>query len=141
MIDVRDLSFRYHKRLDRVIDSFSHTFSPGEFTVVTGTSGSGKSTLLYLLGLMLTPESGDISIDSVNITQMNDAQRTRIRAEKIGFIFQDSLLDLSRSLIDNVREGCLFVDSSPTDAEIVALLQRFGVGQDPHRRPGESSGG
>ncbi|MEJ7711597.1 MAG: ABC transporter ATP-binding protein [Pyrinomonadaceae bacterium] len=60
----------------------------GEFVAIMGPSGCGKSTLLHLLGGLLTPTRGEITIDGENLTSASDAQRTDIRRRKIGFVFQ-----------------------------------------------------
>jgi putative ABC transport system ATP-binding protein len=60
----------------------------GEFVAIMGPSGCGKSTLLHLLGGLLSPTSGSISIDGEDISRISDAQRTDIRRRKIGFVFQ-----------------------------------------------------
>src|SRR5438128_2900678 len=60
----------------------------GEFLAIMGPSGCGKSTLLHLMGGLLTPTSGDISIDGENLAKLSDAARTDLRRRKIGFIFQ-----------------------------------------------------
>src|SRR6267142_7060072 len=60
----------------------------GEFVSIMGPSGCGKSTLLHLMGGLLTPTSGDISIDGENLAKLSDAARTDLRRRKIGFIFQ-----------------------------------------------------
>lgn len=142
MIAAEALGFSYPGGAP-VITEFTRQFLPRTITVITGASGSGKSTLLYLLGLMLTPRSGGITWDGRNVAQLSDAERSAIRAREIGFVFQDAMLDPSRSIFDNVIEGSLYAGLPFGDAarRTHFLLQHFGVSERVDRRPGEISGG
>ncbi|MEN8040688.1 MAG: ATP-binding cassette domain-containing protein [Actinomycetota bacterium] len=143
MLAVADLRFRYHRGTDELFDGLSHGFAPGGVSVLSGPSGSGKSTLLYLLGLLLTPTRGGVSVDGVDAAGLGDAQRSVLRARHIGFVFQDAALDQTRPILDNVAEGGLYAGMARKDAEhrARALLEEFGVDLPPERRPGEISGG
>jgi putative ABC transport system ATP-binding protein len=115
----------------------------GEFVSVVGPSGSGKSTLFYLLGGLTRPDSGQVTIDGVDFGSLSDAQRTRVRKRKIGFVFQKfNLLPTlnARSNIDialdiagtnGTRDGAYF-------DQIVNLL---GLEKRLDHRPAELSGG
>lgn len=143
MLGVSDLRFRYHRGADELFDGLSHSFAAGSVSVLSGPSGSGKSTLLYLLGLLLTPTAGGVSVDGVEVAPLGDAARSALRARHVGFVFQDAALDQTRPILDNVVEGGLYAGMSRRDAEQRArvLLDRFGVDLPPERRPGEISGG
>lgn len=110
---------------------------------MTGPSGRGKSTLLYVLGLMLTPTRGQVLLGGESMTGMSDAARSRVRAQRIGFVFQGSALDPSRTVLDSVIEPALYAGASPRRAKVRAheLLEQMGVGARAHHRPGEISGG
>jgi putative ABC transport system ATP-binding protein len=116
----------------------------GEFVAVIGPSGSGKSTLLGLMGGLDTPTSGTISIDDVNITNMNERELTRIRNEKIGFIFQSFNLIPTLSAQENVALPAQFSriknKITPTN-RAKELLTMFGIGDRNHHRPSQLSGG
>ncbi len=126
-----------------VVRDWSASFASGEMTALTGPSGSGKSTLLYLLGLMLTPLSGDVAIDGDSVRGMSDARRARMRADVFGFVFQDAALDATRTVLDNVVETALYRGQNPRESVEPAreLLDRFGVDVPAERRPGQVSGG
>ncbi len=75
----------------------------GEFVALMGPSGCGKSTLLYMLGGMVGPTSGEVRIDGEDITKLSDSERTLIRRDKIGFVFQRFNLFATLSALDNVK--------------------------------------
>lgn len=118
-------------------------FEPGVSTALVGQSGSGKSTLLYLAGLMLRPTGGDVIVNGVRTSKLPDWQRANIRANEMGFVFQDAILDPARSIIDNVLEGALYtrLPRPVARTRAINLLERLGVAVDPLRRPGQISGG
>jgi ABC-type lipoprotein export system ATPase subunit len=142
VIAVDGLVFGY-RRDEPVIDGLSWMFPSGAVTGVTGRSGRGKSTLLYLLGLLLTPDAGTIVLDGDEVAGLPDRERSRIRAERIGFVFQDAALDPSRTVLDNVIEGAIYTGLPRTVATERAgtLLDRFDVGLRAEHKPGEVSGG
>lgn len=143
MIEVEELWFSYHRRLPPVLEDLSFTFAPGAVTAVTGPSGCGKSTLLYLLGLLLTPSRGRVLYDGTDVSRLPDRERSRIRAARMGFVFQDASLDSTRTVEDNVLEGGLYagMERRPTQHRAAALLEQFGVSLRTGHRPGEVSGG
>ena len=142
MIEVSGLSFGY-RRGEPIIDGLDWVFPAGQVTGVTGKSGSGKSTLLYLLGLLLSPWSGRIAYDGASLAAASDRVRSRVRAERIGFVFQDAALDTTRTVLDNIIEGSLYTGLSRKTAVTRAgdLMTRFEVGLRATHRPGEVSGG
>src|SRR5690349_15489435 len=89
-IEAVDLRKTYHvgKVEVQALCGVSFTVDKGKFVSVVGPSGSGKSTLFYLLGGLTRPDGGRIVIDGENIAQLSDAERTRMRKRKIGFVFQ-----------------------------------------------------
>ncbi len=142
MLSVENLSFGYRAEEPIVVD-VTRSFSEGRVTAVTGPSGCGKSTFLYLLGLLLTPDSGSVSIDDVVVSGLSDADRSRLRADSVGFVFQDAILDPSRTVLDNVVEGSVYANTPRGDAieRARGLMARFGVDLRETHRPGEVSGG
>jgi len=143
MIGVESLSFAYRQDLGVVLNDFTHQFSPGSVTAITGPSGCGKSTLLYILGLMLQPTSGRVMLGGQNTVDLSDYARSCLRASMIGFVFQDAILDPSRTILENVLEAGIYADLDPHDSRerALQLLSAFGVDRRADRRPGEISGG
>lgn len=142
MLSAHDISFSYQSHQPPIIEGFSHTFAPG-VTLLGGPSGCGKSTLLYLLGLMLSPTRGRVLVGGEDLSSLGDAQRSRHRAERIGFVFQDAVLDPSRTVLDNVVEAGLYSGMAKRESvrRACALLGEFGVEARERHRPGEISGG
>ncbi|WP_454050309.1 ABC transporter ATP-binding protein [Cellulomonas sp. Marseille-Q8402] len=142
-LHVEDLTFGYRAAGRPVVDGLTATFPDAATTVVTGPSGSGKSTLLYLLGLLLQPDRGVVLVDGVPASGLPDPERSAIRSRRVGFVFQDALLDPSRSALDNVLEPAVFagVPRAAARARAVQLLHRMGVGHRVAHRPGQMSGG
>ncbi len=126
-----------------ILQGWSASFAAGEMVALTGPSGRGKSTLLYLLGLMLRPQEGHILVEGEPASILPDARRSRLRAKRFGFVFQDAALDATRSVLENVTETALYRGEDPRRARgrAQALLDRFGVQVRATARPGQVSGG
>lgn len=142
-VGARDLVFAYRRGAPPVLDGTTLELEPGTLTTLTGSSGSGKSTLLYVLALMLRPTSGVVTWDGRAVESLPDGERSRLRATHAGFVFQDAMLDPSRSVLDNVCESAIFagVPRAEAAAHARVLLDRFGVAHRADYRPGEISGG
>lgn len=143
MLAVSDLSFAYAKGAEELFGGLTHAFTPGKVTALTGPSGRGKSTLLYVLGLMLTPARGQVLLEGEEVSSAADAVRSRVRAHRIGFVFQDSALDPARTVLDSVVEPALYAGWRLGDARDRGrvLLDQLGVAARADHRPGEISGG
>lgn len=143
MLAVDHLGFAYRRGGERVIDGLTHEFPSGAVTAVTGPSGRGKSTLLYILALMLTPQVGTVTYDDRPVSGLRDGERSRLRASTVGFVFQDAVLDPSRTIEANVAEGGLYAGASLSRRRRRAAesLDRFGIAHRRGHRPGEVSGG
>ena len=117
--------------------------NPGEFVAVMGPSGSGKSTLFHIIGGLTPPSKGRVVLDGVDLASLSDAGRTRLRKNKVGFVFQkfnllpsltgQGNIDIARD-ISGAKNGC------PPEQfkEIIRLL---GIEERLHHRPSEMSGG
>ena len=142
-VGARGLSFAYRSGAAPVIEDLTVDVPTGGVTVLTGPSGSGKSTLLYLLALMIRPTAGEVVWDGRPASRLPDATRSRLRAAQVGLVFQDALLDPSRSVLANVCDSGLFAGMPRPTATARAreLMARFGVEHRADHRPGEISGG
>jgi putative ABC transport system ATP-binding protein len=121
------------------------TFSiePGEFVSVVGPSGSGKSTLFYILGGLARATSGKLFIDSIDFANLNDAERTRMRKARIGFVFQKFNLLPTLTARGNIQIGYDIADRpEPLDpAYLDHLADMLGIKGRLDHRPSELSGG
>ena len=140
---VQDLRFHYRRGGEELYQGLDATFTPGAVTAITGASGRGKSTLLYLLGLLLSPSAGQVLLDGQDVSAAPDAERSALRARRVGFVFQDSELDPTRTLLDSVSEVGLYsgMPAGALRGRARQLLERFGLGHRADHRPGQISGG
>ena len=117
--------------------------APGEMVAVMGPSGSGKTTLLNCLSGLDDINSGSIRIDGQPIHEMSDAERTRHRAEAMGFIFQAFNLIPVFTAVENTELPLLLAGRKPREARAQAIetLERVGLGHRLGHRPPELSGG
>lgn len=128
-LEVADLSFAYRKDGPNLFSGLSYSFPDSTVTALTGPSGCGKSTLLYLLGLLLTPKSGQIRFQGQPVSTWPDQDRSRLRATRLGFVFQDSQLDPTRKVSACVSEPGLYSGGKSTQWRTRAahLLAEFGL--------------
>ncbi len=121
----------------------SFTVEPGEFVSIVGPSGSGKSTLFYILGGLAQATSGSLRIDGTDFVQLSDAERTRLRRQKIGFVFQRFNLLPTLTAMGNIEIAHEIAGRrGPLDADFLAsVTQMLGIAQRLHHRPSELSGG
>jgi putative ABC transport system ATP-binding protein len=115
----------------------------GEFMAIVGPSGSGKSTLLGLIGGLDTPTTGTVILDGTDITKLNERALTRIRNEKIGFVFQSFNLIPTLTAVENVALPLQFSNKNHHNPAKRAkeLLDSLGLGDRFHHRPTQLSGG
>ena len=139
---VRGVDFGYPGS-ELVIQGWDADFAAGQVTAITGPSGCGKSTRLYVLALSARLRAGRILMDGVRVDALPDAARSRLRAHRFGFVFQDAALDPTRSVLDNVVESAIYRGQDPRTVIPAAreLLERMQVGVPLRRRPGQISGG
>jgi len=115
----------------------------GEFIAVTGPSGSGKTTFLNIAGLLEAPSSGIYELDGEDVSQLTDRQRSRIRNEKVGFIFQSFNLIPDLSLADNVDVPLRYRGWSRVERRkaVGDMLDLVGLGSRQNYLPSQLSGG
>src|SRR6266851_300769 len=124
----------------RALDDFTLRVEPGEWIAVMGPSGSGKSTLVNLIGCLDSPSIGEIWLDGGNVGHLNTNELTRVRAEKVGFIFQQFHLIPYLSALENVMLAQYF-HSMTDEAEALVALDRVGLKDRAGHLPAQLSGG
>ncbi|HVB30297.1 MAG TPA: ABC transporter ATP-binding protein [Gemmatimonadaceae bacterium] len=126
-----------------VLDGVCLDVARGEMVAIVGASGAGKSTLLNLLGALDRPTRGEVLIDGVAVSGLDDDALSRLRNRRIGFVFQFHHLLREFSALENVmmplRLGGTETAAARVRAEV--LLDRVGLSSRMHHRPAELSGG
>ena len=121
------------------------TFSvqPGELVAIVGPSGSGKSTLLHIMGTLEPPSGGVVRIDGADVAGLRDRELSRLRAQKIGFVFQQFFLAEHATVRENVADGLLYAGVSVDERYRRAdeALERVGLGHRANFKPTKISGG
>lgn len=125
------------------LNNFNLEVNHGEFLAVMGPSGSGKSTFLNVAGLLDTFEKGDYFLDDQNVSKLSDRERSRIRNEKIGFIFQSFNLIADLNIFDNVDVPLRYRGFSKKDRRnrIHSALEKVGLSGRVNHLPSQLSGG
>jgi putative ABC transport system ATP-binding protein len=127
----------------RALDGVSLSVAAGDFTAIVGPSGSGKTTLLQIMGTLDRPTSGVVRFDGEDVTGLRDAALSRLRADRVGFVFQQFHLSSLMSVVDNVAEGLLYsgVRYRERQQRAATVLDRLGLGHRLNHRPQALSGG
>ncbi len=121
----------------------SLSLEPGDFVALTGPSGCGKSTLLHLCGAMDRPSKGRLTIEGQDIAALDDDALTRLRRDRIGFVFQFFNLLPTLTIGDNIALPCLLagMPARQAEAKAQALATRVGIGHRLGHYPQQVSGG
>ncbi|MFJ3667177.1 ABC transporter ATP-binding protein [Streptomyces sp. NPDC090106] len=125
----------------RALDDVSLTVAHGTFLAVMGPSGSGKSTLMHCAAGLDAPTEGSVRIDGHEIAGMNEARRTELRRERVGFVFQAYNLIPSLSVEDNITLPLRLAGRRPDREWLHTLVARVGLADRLRHRPAELSGG
>jgi putative ABC transport system ATP-binding protein len=127
----------------RALDGVTLTFTQGELVAIVGPSGSGKSTLLHVMGILDRPDSGGVRVTGVDVSRLPDRQLAAVRANRIGFVFQQFFLAEHASVLDNVADGMLYTGTpvGRRRREAIAALGRIGLADRAGARPNQLSGG
>jgi putative ABC transport system ATP-binding protein len=127
----------------RAVDGVSLALEAGEFVAVTGPSGCGKSTVLHLCGGMDRPSSGTVHLEGVALDTLDDDGLTRVRRERVGFVFQFFNLLPTLTVLENTALPLLLAGAAPTAAEAAARawLDRVGLSHRARHLPRQLSGG
>lgn len=113
----------------------------GQQLALRGESGSGKTTFLHLIAGLLAADAGRIDLDGVNVATLSEAARDRLRAERIGYIFQTFNLLQGYTVLENVLLGMSFGGGRMDRGRAAALLERVGLGARRHHFPRQLSTG
>jgi putative ABC transport system ATP-binding protein len=145
MLRMTNLSkvYRTHMIETHALRGFDIHVKQGEFVAVTGPSGSGKTTFLNIAGLLETFSGGEYVLDGVNVKGLDDNARSRLRNEKLGFIFQGFNLIPDLNLFDNVDVPLRYrgMPASERRQRIERALGQVGLGSRMKHYPSELSGG
>ncbi|RLI79659.1 lipoprotein-releasing system ATP-binding protein LolD [Archaeoglobales archaeon] len=145
MIQLIDVKKIYKTEFYEVyaLNGITMEIKKGEFVAIMGPSGSGKSTLLNMIGCLDKPTSGEVIINGVETSKLNDKQLTELRRDAIGFIFQQYNLIPTLTALENVELPMIFKGMSKQERERRAkeLLKLVGIEEVANRRPLELSGG
>ncbi len=125
----------------RALDNVSLRVGAGEFLALVGRSGCGKSTLLNLAGALDFPTSGHVLLDGTATDGLTEAQLTRLRREKVGFIFQSFQLLHTLSVVENVEVPLLLAGHPDPRPLAMKRLDSVGIGDLAYRMPHQLSGG
>jgi putative ABC transport system ATP-binding protein len=124
-----------------ILDGVSFRIRPGEAVAVVGASGSGKSTLLSLLAGLDLPSTGEVTLDGVALSGLDEDGRARLRGEKVGFVFQSFQLLPALTALENVMLPLELRGDRQPAAAAQAILERVGLGERLTHYPRQLSGG
>lgn len=145
MLEMKDVKKVFQTELveTHALRDFSLTVDEGDFVAVTGPSGSGKTTFLNIAGLLETFEGGTYLLDGQDVSHLNDKARSRLRNEKIGFIFQSFNLIPDLNLFDNVDVPLRYrgFNAAERKQRIEQSLETVGLASRMKHLPSQLSGG
>jgi putative ABC transport system ATP-binding protein len=143
LVSARDLHKRYGEG-DAAVDALNGVtvdFPRGGFTAVMGPSGSGKSTLMHILAGLDSPTSGSVTLDGIELAELDDKARTAVRRDKVGFIFQAFNLLPVLTAEENIVLPLSIAGRQPDQGWLTELTARVGLADRTTHRPAELSGG
>lgn len=145
-ITVNDVEQIYHMGKRNVVHALRGTnleVRDGEFVAIMGPSGSGKSTLLNVIGCLARATAGHVELDGRDVTQLKDGELDRIRARKVGFVFQGYSLIPTRTALENVLLAAEYAGMPGTERRqrSLAILKKVGLADRATQLASELSGG
>jgi len=145
MLKLHDLYKIYHTdEIETVaLNGVNLEIEQGDFVAIMGPSGCGKSTLLNIIGMLDNPSDGDYFFFDENVSPYTEAQRSRIRKQNIGFIFQNFNLIDELSVAENIELALLYhnMPSAERKRRVAAVMDRMGIAHRANHMPGQLSGG
>lgn len=144
MIKLSNIGRTYHRGDGTPVSALkdiSLDITQGEFVTIRGASGSGKSTLLNILGCLDTPTTGIYQLAGEDVSGYSDRQRSHVRNQRIGFVFQAFNLLPRTSALENVEIPAFYVNEAIDRDKALSLLKRVGLGERAQHYTSELSGG
>jgi putative ABC transport system ATP-binding protein len=140
---VVDVSKTYGRGAQTVqaLRNVTAAFAPGTFTAIMGPSGSGKSTLLHVAAGLDRPTSGDVQIGGADLSALSEKRLTRLRRDRIGFVFQSYNLMPCLDVAQNIGLPARLAGKRVDRGWLAEVGERVGLGDRMHRRPAQLSGG
>jgi len=142
-ITLKGVKKSYQEGMFRALDGVSVSVKKEEFLVIRGRSGSGKSTLMHIMGCLDQPSEGEVYIDEIKTSDMDDDELARLRRKKMGFVFQAFNLIPTLDALHNVAMPMMFegIGKSEREERAAELLESVGIGSKIRSYPNELSGG
>ncbi|AXU48492.1 ABC transporter ATP-binding protein [Clostridioides difficile] len=142
ILEIKNLNKIYGKSETEVkaLSQINLKINSGEFVVIVGKSGSGKSTLLHIMAGLETPTSGDVIIDNINISSLDEKKRSALRKEKLGLIFQSYNLIPVLTVEENIKLPTINIKNKD-EAYINELMELLGIKDRRMYLPNQLSGG
>ena len=125
----------------RALDDVTVGFGAGEFTAIMGPSGSGKSTMMHILAGLDTPTSGRVFVEDTDITALKDTALTKLRRDRIGFVFQSFNLVPTLDARANILLPMRLAGKAPEKEWFDLIVNSLGIADRLSHRPSEMSGG
>jgi putative ABC transport system ATP-binding protein len=142
-VEARHLSKQVHTRegVLTLLDDINFQIAAGASVAILGASGSGKTTLLGLLAGLDTPTSGEVIVDGNCLSQFDEDGRAQLRADLVGFVFQNFQLLLGMTALENVMLPLELAQSPHARQTAIELLERVGLAERLQHYPNQLSGG
>lgn len=145
LLDVKNLqkAYKQPEGLLQILHDVTFSIRKGEIVALVGPSGSGKSTLLHMIGLLDKPTGGQIFLEGREAGQLNDAEKTKLRRQYLGFVYQFHYLQAEFTALENVIIPQMIAGTSSRIAEVKAkeILAEVGLAHRYDHRPARLSGG
>ena len=145
LLVARDLHKAYTSgsNVEQVLSGVTLEVAAGRFVSIMGPSGSGKSTLLHLLGGLDTPDQGEVVLDGVPLSAQSDDERTRLRRNQIGVVYQFFNLVPVLTVEENVALPAVIAGQAPSAyaQKLAEMLELVGMSEHKHKQPAQLSGG
>lgn len=143
VVELKDVRKTYRRGSENItaISGVTLSVPAGDFVAIVGPSGSGKTTLLNLIGCVDKPDAGGIRIDDTEISGLDESALTKVRARKIGFVFQQFFLLPTLTVEENVLLPSLFLHNGDKTKRVEELLVRVHLTGRAKHLPSQLSGG